>query len=83
MSFDDDYLIDQQFGGWLRDIRTRKKFRIHEASRESGIPLERLQDLEDGVAEMGVTSKEIESLSQLYNIDPRAIRKKAIHGDME
>ena len=83
MDFEGDYLIDQQFGEWLGGIRKKKGFKLLEVSRESNIPLKRLQNLEDGTAEQGITTREIDLLGKLYGVDPRAIRKKAIHGDMD
>ena len=83
MDFEDDYLIDQQFGEWLREIRVKRGFKLFDVSRDSNIPLKRLQDLEDGMAERGITTREIDLLGELYGIDPRAIRRKAIHGDMD
>ena len=83
MDYEDDYSIDQQFGNWLKDIRIKKGFRLYEAAYDSNIPMERLQDLEDGVADRGITAREIDLLSKLYNIDPRAIHKRAISGDRD
>ena len=80
---DDDYLIDQQFREWLKQIRVKKGFKLPEVARYCQISVQRLTDLEDGLAEVGINEREIKSLSQILNIDPRAIQRKAIYGDMD
>ena len=78
--YDEENEIDKAFGAWLKERRLKKGFSINYASDLSNIPYRRLWALEEGMTPKGITRVEVESLAEVYGIDPRAILKRAISG---
>lgn len=76
----DDYESDIRFGEWLRKLREKSGLSFAEVEKKSQISKTRLQSLETGTGEKGITKKESQVLSDIYGITLDTILKKAIEG---
>jgi len=78
--YDNDYEVDVSFGRWLKERRYRSCYNLKDAARISGILEDRLDALEQGEADYGINYEEAEKISRLYDVDIRAILRRAVVG---
>lgn len=75
---------DLLFGEWIRDLRIKRiKLGLLEASEELGISMQRLRQLEEGVALKGVTKKECQRIAYFYRVSEKEALIRAIYSPFE
>lgn len=73
-----DEVIDQHFGRYLKKMREDRNLNIAALSNKTGIKYHRLQALETGMAERGITKKECTLIAAVFEIEPFILMTKAI-----
>lgn len=72
-----DLAIDLQFGKWIKREREIAGLTALQVYRRTGIKPHRLYEIEWGIAERSITTREAKILSELYEVSLKDVTRRA------
>lgn len=73
-----DHLQDLAFGNWLRVRREVMNKSIGDLAKETGIPVQRLVEIELAHGSKGITARECRMLAGAFGLSFEAVRARAL-----